>query len=185
MSRSCPKCAVPFQVTRHTFAEIDTCPQCGGAFFDPGEGASTHGAASEASFLVRDGRARIVRVSPFTCPNPAHEPTGMQVYAVGFGESAIEIDYCVRCGGFFLDRGEGAALAALEARPELLETASGARFSAPPAVDRHSRAIEQARAQNDKSFFELFVLDVIEAVGQAARTLGDGSRPRRRSWRRR
>lgn len=169
MSRLCPKCSVPFQVTRQTFAEIDTCPQCGGAFFDPGEGASTHGAAGEASFLVRDGRARIVRISPFACPNAAHEPTPMQVYAVGFGESAIEVDYCPRCAGFFLDRGEGAALAAIEARPDVVETASGARFSAPPALDRESQAIEQARAQSDKSFFELFAFDVLSAAAQGAR----------------
>lgn len=184
MPRNCPKCSVPFQVTRHTFAEIDTCPQCGGAFFDPGEGASTHGAAGEASFLVRDGRAQIVRVSPYACPNTSHEPMAMQVYAVGFGENAIEIDYCVRCAGFFLDRGEGAALATLEARPELVETASGARFSAPPPLDRQSQAIDQARTEGGKSVFELFAVDVIEAAGRGMRDLArpDARRRRRRWW---
>ena len=181
--RACPKCQVPFQSTRRTFAEIDVCPQCAGVFLDPGEGVSTHGADSEAAFLVRDGRARIVRSSPYACPSASHEPTGMQVYAVGFGETAIEIDYCPRCTGFFLDHGEGAALAALEREDETVETSSGARFSAPPKLDRQSQAIAQAQRESSRGLFDVFVVDVLAAAGEGARNMEEAQRrARRRRW---
>ncbi|AKF10145.1 hypothetical protein DB32_007294 [Sandaracinus amylolyticus] len=173
---------MPFQAMRRTFAEIDVCPQCAGVFFDPGEGVSTHGADGEAAFLVRDGRARIVRNSPYTCPAGTHEPIGMQVYAVGFGESAIEIDYCPRCTGFFLDCGEGAALAALERGDDTVETSSGARFSAPPKVDRQAEAIAQAQRESSRGLFDVFVVDVLEAAQQGARAMEEAER--RRRWRR-
>lgn len=34
------------------FAEIDVCPQCGGAFFDLGEGVATVGAEAEPLSLI-------------------------------------------------------------------------------------------------------------------------------------
>lgn len=171
--RQCPKCKVDFQVVRKTFAEIDVCPQCSGVFLDPGEGIATHGADSEASFLVHDGRAQIVRISPYQCPSSAHEPTAMKVYAIGFGEGAIEIDYCPRCTGFFLDAGEGAALDALDANE--VTTASGARFSAPPAVDNQAKAIAQAQEEGNKGLFATFVTDMFRSAAGALQhaTSGD------------
>ncbi|MDQ3034284.1 MAG: zf-TFIIB domain-containing protein [Myxococcota bacterium] len=187
--RQCPKCQVDFQVVRKAFAEIDVCPQCAGVFLDPGEGIATHGADSEASFLVHDGRAQIVRISPYQCPSTSHEPTPMQVYAIGFGEGAIEIDYCTRCTGFFLDAGEGAALDALDATDQVTTTATGARFSAPPAVDNQTVAIAQAQAEGDKGLFETFVTDMFRSAASGLQTMGEMNeramterRQRRRRW---
>lgn len=183
--RQCPKCQVDFQIARKTFAEIDVCPQCAGVFLDPGEGLAIHGATSEASFLVRDGRAHVVRKSPYTCPSRTHEATTMDVYAVGFGHQAIEIDYCPRCTGFFLDHGEGAALDAMDSSDEDVTTTSGARFSAPPAIDNQTRAIEQARSEGQRGFFETFVASVVSTAAQAATTMGEANREHRRQQRRR
>jgi Zn-finger nucleic acid-binding protein len=180
--RQCPKCKVDFQAVKKTFAEIDVCPQCAGAFLDPGEGVAVHGQDAEASFLVREGRAHIVRKSPYQCPSTLHVPTQMDVHAVGHGPSAIEIDYCSACGGFFLDHGEGAALDALEA--EEVKTSSGAKFSAPPPVDRQAQAIEQARAGGG-SFFGAFAEEVLRFAAAGAAVVADGvprRHPRRRRW---
>ena len=179
--RHCPKCQVPFEVVRKTFAEVDVCPQCGGVFLDPGEGVATHGPASEGSFLVRDGRAHIVRKSAYHCPSSAHAPTPMDVYAIGFGADAIEIDYCPCCTGCFLDHGEGAALEAIEA----VESRSGARFSAPPPIDRQSQAINQAQAEGNRSMFTAFVMDVALSAARGAQKLGEMNRHERqeRRWR--
>lgn len=181
--RQCPKCRVDFHAVKRTFAEVDVCPQCAGVFLDPGEGVATHGASSEASFLVRDGRAHLVRSSPYACPSGAHEPTTMQVCAVGFGPSAIEIDYCPKCSGFFLDEGEGAALDALDASEDegrTTTTASGARFSAPPVVDRQSAAIDQARGEEGRSLFEMFAGDLLRSASEGARMVGDAGDAARR-----
>lgn len=182
--RQCPKCHVDFHVVRKTFAEIDVCPQCAGVFLDPGEGVAIHGADSEASFLVRDGRAHIVRKSPYACPSSAHEATTMDVYAVGFGPTAIEIDYCARCAGFFLDHGEGAALDALDASEEVT-TSSGARFSAPPPIDNQAIAIEQAQRESQTGFFESFVTSLVTTAAQGMATMGEAHREERLRQRRR
>lgn len=179
--RRCPKCHVDLEVVKKTFAEIDVCPQCGGVFLDPGEGASLHGSDGDGSFLVEDGRAHVVRISDYSCPSTDHPPATMKVYAIGFAERSIEFEHCPTCKGFFLDHGEGAALDALESRD--VTTGSGARFSAPPAVDRQSIAIDQARADGGKGFFETFVTDLFTSAARGGQVLdANGRKARRRRF---
>lgn len=111
----------------------------------------------------------------------------MKVYAIGFGEGAIEIDYCATCTGFFLDAGEGAALDALDANE--VTTASGARFSAPPAVDNQSKAIAQAQEEGNKGLFATFVTDMFRSAASGLQSMGEMNersmserRRRRRRW---
>ena len=113
------------RVHRKTFAEVDVCPTCEGIFFDPGEALAELGPEAEVSFLVEEGRARRLRPSILKCPAhaapvgegafrsaaPAQAPTFV-VYAVGTEERSVEVDVCPRCGGFWLDAGEGEALLA-------------------------------------------------------------------------
>lgn len=177
--RSCPKCKVPFDVLQKTFAEVDVCPQCGGVFLDPGEGVSMNGADSDGSFLVADGQAKLVRRSQLECPATEHPTSFMDVYAMGSGTDAIEFEHCPRCKGFFLDKGEGAALDALDAAE--VRGATGARFEQPPeaGLDRQALAIAQSREGSGKSFFMDFVTDCLRSV-----RLSDGAHHRRHHHRR-
>ncbi len=109
MSRECPRCHVPFESVKKPFATIDACPQCRGIFLDAGEGMALHGADSDPSFLVRDGRAKEIGDSTLFCPNAAHLSRRMRVYEVGSGAGAVEIDHCPLCAGVFLDAGEAEA----------------------------------------------------------------------------
>lgn len=180
--RQCPKCQVDFQVARKTFAEIDFCPQCEGVFLDPGEGVSMNGADSDGSFLVADGHAKLVGKSRFKCPSTGHATTTMDVYTMGSAEHAIEFEHCPECKGFFLDKGEGPALDALDAAE--ITGASGARFTAPPGADRQSQAVEQARSASSRSFFQDFVGDCLKFAAQGVAVVGtdivDHRRRRRR-----
>lgn len=146
---------------RREFAEIDLCPRCGGAFFDPGEGVAVHGAAAEPSWLVEDGEAVKKGRAQVRCPAhavqtasdyrespkamPAPDAPWMDLWVIGDGEAAVEVDLCPTCGGFFLDPGEDLALLDLAAGVEqTIETESGARFAAPPGhVQQES--VDQAR----------------------------------------
>lgn len=167
MARKCPRCRVAFEIVRKTFAEIDVCPRCGGLFLDRGEGMALHGADSDASFLVEDGRAHLVRKSDLVCPNETHGPTAMDTYAVGFAEDAIELESCPSCKGVFLDRGEDAEIEAREGNE--VRTATGARFSAPPETDRQALAVEAARAEKNESLFSRFFGDLVRGTGEVLR----------------
>ncbi|HEY8428783.1 MAG TPA: zf-TFIIB domain-containing protein [Sandaracinaceae bacterium] len=177
--RRCPRCRVPMQARKVQFAEVDFCPDCGGAFFDPGEAMAVHSASAEPSWLIEDGKAR--RIGPSTLRCPAHaraidgddrgqqavddEAPAMTVYHVGDGPSPVEIDYCEACGGAFLDFGEGAQLTdtVLSMERALLEGATGARFVAPPQA-AGERVVAEARAKQGKSFFGELMRGVLDAA---------------------
>lgn len=183
--RQCPKCRAGFESVQKTFAEIDVCPQCAGVFLDPGEGASLQGTDTEAEFLVKDGRATRLRTSHLSCPSDRHDPVRMEIYGIGPAEARIEIDVCPSCWGVFLDDGEMAALDALEAAE--VRTEGGATFAAPPRTSNAERAIADARAKHDRSFFVDFVGDAVRALGATAHDMvtnpgAPRRHPRRKRW---
>ncbi len=145
-----------------TFAEIDVCPGCHGTWLDPGEAVATFGAGAEMSFLTQEGAARRATATNMPCP-AGHAPVMLEIWVVGEGAEAIEIDVCPTCRGFFLDDGEGAALDALRDRGEDVVTASGARFSAPPAtkpkVDNQARAIDEVTAERGHGVMSTMAMD--------------------------
>ncbi|HJL19395.1 MAG TPA: zf-TFIIB domain-containing protein [Sandaracinaceae bacterium LLY-WYZ-13_1] len=162
--RPCPRCAVAMSAHRQQFAEIDVCPQCGGTFFDAGEGVATLGADAEPKFLVQDGRARRLGPSTLRCPAhatatagnyrsgprtlPATDAPIMTLYEIGSGPDAVEVDHCPTCGGFFLDAGEDDELLALTREVvHRIETQSGARFAAPPG-DAQADVVDGARTRS-------------------------------------
>lgn len=141
------------EVHRRTFAELDVCPDCGGTFLDPGEGAAVHGAGAEATFLVQDGNARKIGPSALRCPAHDEPAAVMGLYRVGVGDDAIEIDHCAACGGVFLDAGEDVALLELAAHAErVIESRGGARFAAPPDA-AHVDVVDAQREEGGKSLF--------------------------------
>lgn len=150
--RPCPRCSVAMRPETRQFAVIDVCPECGGAFFDRGEGVAAVGAGVEPEFLIADGEATKIGPSALRCPahetqsggdyrsRPVTRPTDdaplMDAYRVGSGESAVELDHCPACGGFFLDAEEDVRLLDLERGVTgHVETHTGARFAAPPDDD--------------------------------------------------
>lgn len=145
------------------WAEIDSCPECGGAFFDPGEAVAVHSASAEPGWLIADGRAKKQGPSALSCP--AH-PEGvlMDAYLVGEGERVVEIDYCHTCGGAFLDIGEGGqltdAVLSMGDRAEV-EGRSGARFAAPPGSNAE-QAIDETRAREGKGVFGELMRGVLD-----------------------
>lgn len=164
------------------FAEIDVCPQCGGAFFDLGEGVATVGAEAEPRFLIDDGRATKLGPAPIRCPAHATEDGGdyrsgptlapasdapqMDLYRVGEGEGAIEVDYCPACGGFYLDADEDAYLFDIARDVEhTIETASGAQFAAPPG-QAHDQVVSGARK---RSAFQEMMKGMLDGMVQHQR----------------
>lgn len=148
MSRDCPRCQVSFEPLRKAFATLDACPRCGGLFLDPGEGLALHGADSDPTFLVKDGKARLLGDGELTCPNTAHPARVMQVYAIGEGDEAVEIDHCFACGGVFLDRGESESIE--ERVSQVPGTPESSPFAAPPPRSNQEIAIAEAQATADE-----------------------------------
>ena len=151
--RTCPRCEIPLEVARETFAEIDTCPSCAGAFFDPGEAGAVHSASAEPSLLLHERRAVLVRDSRLRCPaehpgdgdGPA--PT-LRLYRVG----DVEVDLCPACGGVWLDEGEGEAVA--EAARAM---AREARAAEERRAQTHAQVLAEAREEKGGSFLTLIV----------------------------
>jgi Zn-finger nucleic acid-binding protein len=126
-----------------TFATLDGCPSCSGVFVEPGEAQSALGHRHDVGELSRMGLAEIVGPSPIGCPS-AHGR--MVVYRVKGQDGALEVDVCATCAGVFFDAGEPELLKSLGQRAGEIQTASGARFSAPPADANQARAIAEAQA---------------------------------------
>ncbi len=183
MSRQCPRCHVPFELLKKAFATIDTCPQCGGLFLDPGEGMALHGADSDPTFLVKDGRARQVGTSELACPNTSHPRRVMEVYAVGPDDAAVEIDHCGTCGGVFLDAGESEALEARMSAAPAQATLERTSFASPPG-ENQERAIQEARASSGKGFFTNLLTTLVEVGAVAGGGLAASQRYGRRHRRR-
>jgi Zn-finger nucleic acid-binding protein len=134
--------------TKRTFATVDVCPSCHGTFLDAGEGVAAFGPNAEIKFLIDDGRAQPLAVSTRGCAN-GHGP--MRTFSIKKADGTLEIDLCEECGGFFLDAGEGEALAALDSVQTTFE-------SAPPRSSQEL-AIDEMRQSGD-SFFERFLGDI-------------------------
>ncbi len=176
MSRQCPRCQVAFEQVKKPFATIDTCPKCGALFLDPGEGAALRGADSDPTFLVRDGRATKVGAGELICPNTSHASRALDVYTIGHGEQAVEIDHCGECGGVFLDRGESEAIEQAVGGMGASVPVERTSFASPPGSNQQ-RAIEEARASSPDGFFSNLLTRL---VGGAAEGMSRADRYGRR-----
>jgi Zn-finger nucleic acid-binding protein len=107
MHLCCLKCTSVLDKTRIDDVEVDHCPACGGLWLD-------HGEIERLSRKMGGDIERLRRLlagqqsKPPAVPSevqgfcPACQAQGVQEVALG----SIHIDYCPRCKGLFLDRGE-------------------------------------------------------------------------------
>jgi Zn-finger nucleic acid-binding protein len=159
-----------------TFATLDACPKCGGVFADPGETAVAMGHRHDVGDLARLGLAEQVGPSQIACPSGHGK---MLVYRMKGPEGALEVDVCSSCAGVFFDAGETELLKELTARAGEVRTASGARFSAPPANANQERVVAEARATGSHgSVTGAFWQSMVQAAVDATRGIGR----RRRRW---
>jgi Zn-finger nucleic acid-binding protein len=133
----CLKCTSVLDKTRIDEIEVDHCPACGGLWLDHGEiERLSKKMTSEIDRLRKilnkhQGPPAVPSDVTATCP----ACTGA-MKEVKLGE--ISIDFCTRCKGFFLDRGEidGALAAVKDAKmtvAQLIATAAAEVAAEVPA----------------------------------------------------
>lgn len=114
----CLKCTSVLDKSRVDDIEVDHCPACGGLWLDHGEiERLSRKMASDIDRLRRLLTGIEVMSGPPAVPSevqgacPACQ--AQSVKEVGLGN--IRVDFCTRCKGLFLDRGEiDAAIAAVK-----------------------------------------------------------------------
>lgn len=114
MNLCCVKCTSVLDRSRIDDVEVDHCPRCSGLWLD-------HGELEKLSRKMASDVDRLKRLlspkkgpPPVPCDVQASCPactSGMKEVTLG----PIKIDYCPRCKGIFLDKGElDAALATVK-----------------------------------------------------------------------
>lgn len=103
---SCVKCNTELEKSLVHDVEVDVCPQCGGIWLDRGEIAALsafrdseldelramHGTSAPSRPAKKPSK-------PLRCPAC---PGTLEERDIG----AVRVDFCARCQGFHLDRGE-------------------------------------------------------------------------------
>jgi len=98
----CPRCKSELIVVEFDDIELDSCPECGGLWFDRGEMellASKCGCAVEALSARSGSNVEEARLKCPTCRRT------MNKSLFGQGEPVVG-DVCPFCGGLWLDAGE-------------------------------------------------------------------------------
>ena len=105
MNLACLKCTSVLDKARIDEIEVDLCPRCGGLWLDHGELERL--ARKQAGEVDRLRRLLAAKKGPPPIPSdltsscPACTSTMREVKLAG-----LTIDFCSRCKGVFLDRGE-------------------------------------------------------------------------------
>jgi uncharacterized protein len=102
----CLKCTAVLEKSRIEDVEVDLCPSCGGLWLD-------HGEAERLAKKMTSELDRLRRMLRESASGPPPVPSDVQgacpactspVKEVALG--AVKVDYCLRCKGIFMDRGE-------------------------------------------------------------------------------
>ncbi|HEX2677261.1 MAG TPA: zf-TFIIB domain-containing protein [Polyangiales bacterium] len=99
----CPRCLSKMRKQRNQRATIDHCEQCEGNFFDEGEMLKVLGKSADPEVWARSNRSRTPSASDINCPR-CH--ARMQLHPLAHADIEVDIDFCVACGGIWLDGGE-------------------------------------------------------------------------------
>lgn len=108
---SCPKCKSP---SVHEFrtgedVTIDLCDRCGGSWFQKGELADACELAQD--FPDKAAAMKTARPTAFTCPRCKGEKLVEVDYsAIELASGRLKVDYCKKCEGIWVDKGEMVAL---------------------------------------------------------------------------
>jgi Zn-finger nucleic acid-binding protein len=102
----CPKCDQSLQAHKVEGQQIDRCPQCKGKWFQQGElQTAKDAAAPDLRWLdfeiwkhLDHYRFSVLNV---TCPQCI-----IPMLAITYGATDVELDYCPKCQGVWLDEGE-------------------------------------------------------------------------------
>jgi Zn-finger nucleic acid-binding protein len=103
----CPKCHdVELKAAELQGVRIDTCPVCGGSWFDRNELRQARNKAdSDLAWmeinLWKETEGFHVTRESVQCPS-----CGERMASVGYADTGVQIDYCMECGGIWLDKGE-------------------------------------------------------------------------------
>jgi Zn-finger nucleic acid-binding protein len=112
MNLTCVKCTSVLDKATVGGIEVDLCPDCGGLWLDAGEierlGGADNNQVSGLRAALAGSAAAERSDTPTACPAC---PGGLVEVKLG----TIQIEYCKRCRGVFLDKGElDAAMAAVK-----------------------------------------------------------------------
>ena len=103
---TCPRCKSVMQKIEEPDITIDRCSECGGTFLDKGElDVLATGMAGEIEVCSVDPEERTDEHAYTECPRAMCEGNKMRKINLLI-YSDIIFDYCEKCGGFFLDKGE-------------------------------------------------------------------------------
>ncbi len=105
---NCPRCKTQLSVEtindiRISF-DIDTCPNCGGTWFDKGELEKIDKVIEPILFEIRKIPGKSEQLEVLNCPSCDHHPQLEK--AEHPRDKKVIIDYCPSCKGIWLDRGE-------------------------------------------------------------------------------
>lgn len=102
----CPRCQTELQTRPTDGVEIDECPSCQGIWFDNDElrrvKDETDNDLNWMDFELwkHEDRFRIA-AKPIDCPK-----CEVAMVAIDYDETGVEIDFCTKCRGVWLDAGE-------------------------------------------------------------------------------
>jgi Zn-finger nucleic acid-binding protein len=107
MNLACLKCTSVLDKARIDEVEVDLCPRCGGLWLDHGEierlSRKQQGEIDRLRRLLGSRKGPPPVPSDLTSSCPACTSTMREVK---LGGGTLTIDWCTRCKGLFLDRGE-------------------------------------------------------------------------------
>jgi Zn-finger nucleic acid-binding protein len=103
---NCPRCDVELGSTRVADLEIEECSGCGGTWFEEDELRAAKDRSDPdlawMDFEIWKHPEKFeVSVKQIRCPR-----CDIDMAAVNYGTTRIEVDYCLRCQGVWLDAGE-------------------------------------------------------------------------------
>src|SRR5262245_60662229 len=102
-NRVCVKCDSVLDKGTYAGVEVDLCPNCGGLWLDKGELDKIEKGTEEQVDTLRKSLGGTGKSTPSEIQTACVACDGT-LKEVELGE--VTVDYCTKCGGMFLDRGE-------------------------------------------------------------------------------